>query len=288
MGKTLSEFLCGRVIVSVEGAVSRNTAAAQFAIVTMTRTAVRGPRMSREAGAHPIILMGSTRRSTSRWLRWPAGLRRFVPGTVGRFITRHRISCNKIAPGSERERPGGATRREAWLETPPDRDRERLLFIDGTGASTKLPRPHGLAGPDELCLARVPHGQWLITPSSGALQLPCKIVPMLLDGPMNRGAVLTSVEQALAPTGGAVDIVNLDNRPTNKQTGVQLLIDVAGATLRCLPAYSPDFNPIETAFAKLNALRRSAAGGLRPAGSTNALIPCEPDRPGAESFGYTL
>ena len=38
------------------------------------------------------------------------------------------------------------------------------------------------------------------------------------------------------------------------------LIEAAGAELRYLPPYSPDFNPIENAFAKLKALlRREAA-----------------------------
>lgn len=289
MGKTLSEFLRGRVIVAVEGGVPPNAAAARVTIATITTTAVRWRRMWRGAGAQPIILMGSTRRSTSRWLRWPAGLRHFVPGTVGRFFTRQRISFKRAAPASERETRDGATRREAWFETPLERDREHLVFIEGgTGTSTMTPRPHGPAGPGERCHAAVPHSQWLITPSSGAPRLPGMTVPMLLDGPMNRGAVLASVEQVLAPTRRPVDIVNLSNRPTKKQSGMQLLIEVAGATLRCLPPYSPDFKPIESAFAKLKALRRNAASGLRPAGSASAFTPCEPDRPGAESFGYTL
>ena len=36
-------------------------------------------------------------------------------------------------------------------------------------------------------------------------------------------------------------------------------IEAAGASLRYLPPYSPDFNPIEMAFAKLKALLRDAA-----------------------------
>ena len=37
------------------------------------------------------------------------------------------------------------------------------------------------------------------------------------------------------------------------------LIEAAGARLLYLPPYSPDFNPIENAFAKLNALLQKAA-----------------------------
>ena len=42
--------------------------------------------------------------------------------------------------------------------------------------------------------------------------------------------------------------------------GVADAIEAAGATIRYLPAYSPDLNPIEQAFAKLkSALRKGAA-----------------------------
>lgn len=53
----------------------------------------------------------------------------------------------------------------------------------------------------------------------------------------------------------------LDNSPpaSRKVAGVRQAIERAGATLRYLPAYSPDFNPIEQAFAKLKAALRKAA-----------------------------
>ena len=50
----------------------------------------------------------------------------------------------------------------------------------------------------------------------------------------------------------------LDNLAVHKQPAVQLAIEHAGAHLRFLPPYSPDFNPIELAFAKLKAFLRAA------------------------------
>jgi transposase len=55
------------------------------------------------------------------------------------------------------------------------------------------------------------------------------------------------------------DIVVMDNLPAHKADGVRQTIEAAGATLRYLPPYSPDFNPIEQLFAKLKALLRKAA-----------------------------
>ena len=55
------------------------------------------------------------------------------------------------------------------------------------------------------------------------------------------------------------DIVVMDNLPAHKVSGVRDAIETAGASLRYLPPYSPDFNPIEMAFSKLKAILRKAA-----------------------------
>ena len=57
----------------------------------------------------------------------------------------------------------------------------------------------------------------------------------------------------------------MDNLPAHKVSGVKQAIEAAGATRLLLPPYSPDFNPIEQAFAKLKApmLRKAAARTVR-------------------------
>ena len=76
---------------------------------------------------------------------------------------------------------------------------------------------------------------------------------------MNGAAFLAYVEQVLVPTLVPGDLVIMDNLPAHKVTGVKEAIEAAGATRVFLPPYSPDFNPIEQAFAKLKALLRKAA-----------------------------
>jgi transposase len=83
---------------------------------------------------------------------------------------------------------------------------------------------------------------------------------MVLDGPMNRAAFQAYIEQVLVPTLRRGDTVIMDNLPAHKGIDVRRAIEAAGVTLRYLPPYSPDFNPIENAFSKLKAaLRRAAA-----------------------------
>ena len=76
---------------------------------------------------------------------------------------------------------------------------------------------------------------------------------------MNGRRFLTYVERCLAPTLQRNDIVMLDNLPAHKAAGVREAIEARGATLRFLPKYSPDLNPIEMSFSQMKA-------GLRKAG----------------------
>jgi transposase len=85
------------------------------------------------------------------------------------------------------------------------------------------------------------------------------VAPFVLDGPINRHAFETYVARVLVPELRPGDVVIMDNLPNHKGPRVRELIEAKGASLRYLPPYSPDFNPIENAFAKLKALLRKAA-----------------------------
>ena len=88
--------------------------------------------------------------------------------------------------------------------------------------------------------------------------------PMVLDGAMHAAAFLAYVEHVLVPTLKPGDIVVMDNLPAHRTAGVRRAIRQAGAELRFLPPYSPDFNPIEMAFAKFKAhLKGKAARTVR-------------------------
>jgi transposase len=150
-------------------------------------------------------------------------------------------------------------RRLAWFEAQPELDPNRLVFIDETGASTKMARLRGRAPRGARCRAAIPHGHWKTTTLVAALRLEGMTAPMIIDGAMNGEAFRAWVRHMLAPSLGAGDIVVMDNLPAHKVGGVREMIEARGARLLYLPPYSPDFNPIEQAFAKLKALLRKAA-----------------------------
>ena len=85
------------------------------------------------------------------------------------------------------------------------------------------------------------------------------VAPLVFDGPINAQVFEAYVEQFLAPTLRAGDIVVMDNLSSHKRPKVRDPIEATGAHLLYLPPYSPDFNPIENMFSKLKALLRKAA-----------------------------
>jgi transposase len=105
----------------------------------------------------------------------------------------------------------------------------------------------------------VPHGHYKTTTFIAGLRNSGIVAPFVIDRPVNRTIFEAWVEHVLVPNLGQGDIVVMDNLSSHKGPRVRALIEVAGATLRYLPPYSPDFNPIEKAFAKLKALLRKEA-----------------------------
>lgn len=122
-----------------------------------------------------------------------------------------------------------------------------------------MARLRGRAPKGERLRAGVPHGHWKTTTFVAGLRVDGIAAPMVLDGPINRDAFQAYVDQVLVPELKSGDVVVMDNLSSHKGRDVRRSIEAAGARLLYLPPYSPDFNPIENAFAKLKALLRKAA-----------------------------
>jgi transposase len=122
-----------------------------------------------------------------------------------------------------------------------------------------MARRYGRAPRGQRLRAGIPHGHWKTTTFVAGLRRDGIVAPFVLDGPINRDAFETYVEHVLVAELRPGDIVIMDNLSSHKGPRVHDMIEATGARLLYLPPYSPDFNPIENAFAKLKELLRKAA-----------------------------
>jgi transposase len=153
-----------------------------------------------------------------------------------------------------------ATARAAWRAEMATIDAARLIFLDETSTPTTMTPGWGRSRRGERVVGRVPRRRWEAVTLLATLT-PTGFGPGLqLDGAVDRQAFDTFVREALVPTLQSGDVVVLDNLSVHKSAAAQQAVEAVGARLVFLPAYTPDFNPIEQAFAKLKQ-------GLRAAGA---------------------
>ena len=168
-------------------------------------------------------------------------------------------ALKKTVHAAEQDRPDVAAARRRWRRDQATLDPTKLVFIDETWAKTNMARLYGRCAKGQRLVCPVPHGHWKTTTFIAGLRHNAITAPLVIDRPMNGVIFKAYVEQMLAPTLSPGDIVVMDNLSSHKIDGVRQAIEDRGAKLLYLPPYSPDFNPIEMAFAKLKALLRKAA-----------------------------
>jgi len=149
--------------------------------------------------------------------------------------------------------------RRVWWRRQRGIDLEKLVFIDESGAKTNMIRLYGRAPWGVRVVEHRPHGHWHTTTMVSAIRLRGLEAPMVIDGAMDSLVFRGWVERCLRPTLDAGDIVVMDNLAPHKATGVCAAIESVGPSAFYLPPYSPDFNPIESMWAKVKQHLRSAA-----------------------------
>jgi transposase len=151
-----------------------------------------------------------------------------------------------------------AAARRRWRFLLPLRDARQYIFIDESGVTTDLLRRYARSPRGTRIGDHAPCGHWQTHTVIAALRPTALTATAVFDGPVDNATFCAYVEQVLAPTLRPGDVVVLDNLAVHKQPEVRAAIEQAGAFLRFLPPYSPDFNPIEQVFAKLKAFLRRA------------------------------
>ena len=112
-------------------------------------------------------------------------------------------------------------------------------------------------------VASAPHGHWHTTTMIASIRLDGASACMAIEGATDTAVFQAYVRRVLCPTPRAGDIVIMDNLAPHKNESTLALIAAAGATVRFLPAYSPDLNLIEKMWSKVKQSLRSAEARTR-------------------------
>jgi transposase len=146
----------------------------------------------------------------------------------------------------------------AWRAEIATVDPARLVFVDERGTHTALTRQRARAPRGQRAIGCVPRNHGPNVALFAALTPEGMGPALLVAGGADHAACAAYVEHVLAPSLHPGQVVIMDQRNVHKGATIRAAIEAAGCELRRLPAYSPDFNPIEHAFAKLKPHRRTA------------------------------
>jgi transposase len=136
---------------------------------------------------------------------------------------------------------------------------ERLVFVDECGTHTSMAPLYGYAPKGERLRLSVPRGRGKNTTLLSSMTLLGMGPSMAVEGATTVGVFEAYVEKVLAPGLRAGQIVVMDKLGAHRPKRIEELIEARGCELLYLPSYSPDYNPIEEAFAKIKHLLREAA-----------------------------
>ena len=164
-------------------------------------------------------------------------------------------------------------KRDEWHENQSKMEIDRLIFLDECGVNTGMTRlidwrglhvnvvhirhTYGRAFGGERVFEYVPDCRYETTTILSSVRLSGDTVPVVFGGALNGKTFKMYIEKVLAPTLKKGDIVVMDNLSSHKVTGVVEAIEKAGASVLCLPEYSPDLNPIESMWSKIKSVIRS-------------------------------
>ena len=155
--------------------------------------------------------------------------------------------------------------RIAWRTQAADLPSHDLIFVDETGSHIALTPLYAYAPRGERAIGKVPRNYGAIMTLIASISLDGMGPAFLLDGAADGTAFEIYVEQILAPSLHPGQIVILDNLSIHLSPRVKQAIEARGCRLLFLPAYSPDFSPIEEAFSKLKTVLRRAGARTREA-----------------------
>ncbi len=146
--------------------------------------------------------------------------------------------------------------RAAWQDQAQALDASKLVFIDECGSKIALTRLYARSPRGEREYGAIPRNRRANITLLASLSLQGMGEAFILEGSADAAIFELYIEQILAPSLQAGQIVILDNLSTHIGERVRQAIEARGCQLLFLPPYSPDLSPIEEAFSKLKAFLR--------------------------------
>lgn len=140
-----------------------------------------------------------------------------------------------------------------------------FVCVEEMGINLALARAYGRAAPGERVVETRPSARGHNVSVLGALGRDSLRAAMSVPGAVDGDAYLVFIQQVLAPRLHPGNIVFMDNVPTHKMSAVAKALAALGARPQFLPAYSPDFSPLENCWAKVKTLLRTAGARTQPA-----------------------
>jgi transposase len=155
------------------------------------------------------------------------------------------LSLKKTLRASEQDR-----------KVPSTVDPGRLVFLDESGAKTNMTRLYGRAGNGKRCHDKAPAGHWETHTMLSSIRLDGKTECLMFEGAVDRAMFEAYIEQILGPSLRPGDIVVMDNLSAHKSQAARAVVESRSAVCLFLPAYSPDLNPIEKMWSKVQQILR--------------------------------
>lgn len=273
--RAYSEDLRQRIVFAVHAGGSRRAVAQQFQI--SLRTVDRYLRQERETGqltpgwpsGRPRVLAREHEPRLQQQLaeQQTATLAEHCQQwvqTTGTVVSHATMSRHRPTGLDPKQRTVAARERDpqaraAWWDDVRHGPVERLVFLDETSTNTAMLTKYARAPRGQRADARAPRNHGPNVTLIAALALSGPGPALVVEGAVTREVFLAYVEQVLLPWLVPGQQVILDNRNVHSPARIRTLIEVVGCTVRFPPAYSPDFSPIEAAFAKLKVWLRHSA-----------------------------
>jgi transposase len=156
-------------------------------------------------------------------------------------------------------------KRAAWWEAVAAHAPNDLVFVDESGANVKMARAYARAPRGQRAVGKVPRNHGTPTSLVAALTPDGLRATAARLGAFDTASFAAYVRDVLCPSLRPGQVVVLDNLSAHKSTAVRDAISAAGCSVLFLPPYSPDFAPIELAWAQIKAALRAAAARTQDA-----------------------